>query len=333
MTVQITIIGMGQVGTSIGLALEPQKERITRVGHDRRGENARQAEKMGAVDKVVGNLHAAVEGADIVILAIHEDQIRNTLELISPDLKEGSVLMDTSTSMVTVGKWAKELLPEDRYFATISPSVNPQYMESLQMGPEAAHADLFQKSVLVISSPSGMPADAIRLATELAGLLGATPFFADPYEFDGLIASSKVLPQLIAVALVNATVEKPGWREGRKLAGKYYNHVTEPLMYMPEGSTLESLAMMNKENVTRVINDLVYALIDIREAIEDEDREKLDKLVASARKGQATWFNQRMAAEWEKESARSNVPSSGEHLSRFFTGGLFKKREDKSKEK
>jgi prephenate dehydrogenase len=331
MTVQVTIIGMGQVGTSIGLALEPQKERILRVGHDRYGESTRQAEKMGAVDKIIGNIHAAVENADIVILAIHEDRIRNTLELIAPDLKEGSVVMDTSTSMVTVGNWVKELLPEDRYFATISPSVNPQYMESLQAGPEAAHADLFKKSVLVINSPAGMPADAIRLATELAGLLGATPFYADPHEFDGLIASSKVLPQLMAVALVNSTVEKPGWREGRKLAGKYYNHITETMMYLPEGTALESMAMMNRENVTRVINDLIYSLIDLRDAVADEDREKLEKLVSSARQGQANWFNQRMAAEWEKESQRADVPSTGENLARFFTGGLFKKRDDKKK--
>lgn len=331
MTVQVTIIGTGQVGTSIGLALESEKERITRVGHDRQMDSARQAEKMGAMDKVIGNIHAAVEEADIVILAIPEDQIRNTLELIARDLKEGAVVMDTSTSMVTVGKWAKELLPEDRYFATISPSVNPQYMDNLERGPQEAHADLFQKSVLVITSPPGMPADAIRLATELAGLLGATPFFADPYEFDGLIASSKVLPQMMAVALVNATVDNPGWREGRKLAGNFYNHITEPLMYFSSGATLESLAMMNKENVTRVINDLIYALMDLRKAIEDDDREKLDQLVESAIKRQADWFNQRMGANWEKDPSRSEVPSTGENLARFFTGGLFKKRDEKKR--
>lgn len=331
MTVQITILGLGQVGTSIGLALEPHKERIMRVGHDRRGDAARAAEKMGALDKVVSNLHSAVESADIVVLAIPEDQIRNTLELIAPDLKEGSVVMDTSVCMVTVGQWMKELLPQDRYFATISPSINPQYMQNLEAGAEEAHADLFQKSVLVITSPAGMPADAIRLATELAGLLGATPFFADPYEFDGLVASSYVLPQLMSVALVNATIEQPGWREGRKLAGKPYNHMTESLMYLPDGNSLEHQARMNKENVVRVINDLVISLKDIRDAIQDEDREALDKLVRNARTGQADWFNQRMGAEWEKDSSRADIPSTGENLSRFFTGGLFKKRGDKKK--
>lgn len=135
MTVQITVIGLGQIGTSIGLALETQKERILRVGHEKRSEVAREAEKTGAFDKIINNLHAAVENADIVILAVHEDQIRGTLEQIAADLKEGSVVMDTSTNMVKVGAWAKELLPADRYFVTISPTINPHYMDTLRLGP------------------------------------------------------------------------------------------------------------------------------------------------------------------------------------------------------
>ncbi|MCE5208801.1 MAG: prephenate dehydrogenase/arogenate dehydrogenase family protein [Chloroflexi bacterium] len=329
MTVQITVIGLGQIGTSIGLALEPQKERILRVGHDRNMDISRQVEKMGAFDKIIHNLHASVEQADIVILAIHEDQIRNTLEQIARDLKEGAVIMDTSTSMIKVGSWMKELLPPDRYFATISPTINPNYMDTLRLGPDEARADLFKKSALVITSPAGMPADAIRLATELAGLLGADAFYADPYEFDGLVASSKVLPLLLSAAFVNATVDQPGWREGRRLAGKYYHHMTSPMMFLPEGESLEKLAMMDRENVVRVINNLMYALMDIRDAVQEEDREKLDSLIKHAKDSQAEWYNQRMGANWEKDQNRSEIPSAGENLSRFFTGGLFKTRDDK----
>ncbi len=329
MTVQITVIGLGQIGTSIGLALEPQKERILRVGHDRNMDISRQVEKMGAFDKIIHNLHAAVEQADIVILAIHEDQIRNTLEQIARDLKEGAVVMDTSTSMIKVGSWMKELLPPDRYFATISPTINPNYMDTLRLGPDEARADLFKKSALVITSPVGMPADAIRLASELAGLLGAEPFYADPYEFDGLIASSKVLPLLLSAAFVNATVDQPGWREGRRLAGKYYHHLSSPMMFLPEGESLEKLAMMDKENVVRVINNIMYSLMDIRDAVQEEDREKLDTLIKHAKTSQADWYNQRMGANWEKDQNRADIPSAGENLAHFFTGGLFKKRDDK----
>lgn len=331
MTVQITVIGLGQVGTSIGLALESQKDRILRVGHEKNMEYARTAEQMGAFDKIMHNLHAAVEQADIVILAVHEDQIRNTLEQIARDLKEGAVVMDTSTNMIKVGEWMKELLPPDRYFATISPTINPIYMDTLRLGPAEAHADLFKKSCLVITSPVGMPADAIRLATELAILLGAEPFYADPYEFDGLVAGSKVLPLLTSAAFVNATTGQPGWREGRKLAGKYFHHLSSPMMLLPEGASLEKMSMMDRENVVRVLNNLMYSLMDFRDAIQDEDREKLDSLVKQAKDNQAEWYNARMGATFDKDPNKVDIPTAGENIAQFFTGGLFKKRDDKKK--
>ena len=60
MTVQVTVLGLGQIGTSIGLALAKQKAQITRVGLDRETDTARKAEKMGAFDRISPNLRAAV---------------------------------------------------------------------------------------------------------------------------------------------------------------------------------------------------------------------------------------------------------------------------------
>ena len=69
MSVQITIIGLGQVGTSIGLALAGQKN-IKRVGHDKDYETARQSQKAGAVDEIKVNLPSSVTDANVVILSI-----------------------------------------------------------------------------------------------------------------------------------------------------------------------------------------------------------------------------------------------------------------------
>ena len=69
MSVQITIIGLGQVGTSIGLALAGQKN-IKRVGHDKSYEVARAAQKAGAVDEIKVNLPSSVSDANVVILSL-----------------------------------------------------------------------------------------------------------------------------------------------------------------------------------------------------------------------------------------------------------------------
>jgi prephenate dehydrogenase len=330
MTIKMTIVGLGQIGASIGLGLSEQKEKILRIGHDIKSDVMRKAEKMGAVDKTIYNLHDAVEDADIVILAIPVDQVKETLELIASDLKEGSVILDASNNMISIGKWAKEYVPAERYFATITPTVNPHYIDDFQSGIDAAHADLFKKGFFVITSPAGMPADAIRLATELADLLGTTPLYADPMEYDGLSAATNLLPQLLAAALVNATMDQPGWREGRKIAGKAYYRVTEPLIYLEEEKDFGTAARLNQENAVRVINDMIIALKDIRDAISDEESNELENLMRNAVKARDTWLQERFSADWDRER-RAEVPSSGESLARFFTGGLFKKRDDKKK--
>ena len=60
MTVQLTIIGLGQIGSSVGLALEKHKEKVTRFGHDRELDTGRRAQARGAVDKTFINLPSSV---------------------------------------------------------------------------------------------------------------------------------------------------------------------------------------------------------------------------------------------------------------------------------
>ena len=126
MPIQITIIGLGQIGASIGLALAKIKDQAIRIGNDREPGIARQAEKSGAVDKTMINLPSAVKDADIVILALPVDEIRETMEVIAQDLKPGVVLIDTSPVQGGLLQWAQELLPgNDRYFVALTPSLNP----------------------------------------------------------------------------------------------------------------------------------------------------------------------------------------------------------------
>ena len=150
MSVQISIIGLGQIGASVGLALADKTNLLRRVGYDRSSEVARRAEKMGALDKVEFNLPAAVRNADLVLLAVPMDQIRETLDLIAAELKEGAVVMDTAPVKSSVIAWTEEHLPLGRYYIGLTPVINPVYLLDAATGVEAAHADLFQSGVMAI---------------------------------------------------------------------------------------------------------------------------------------------------------------------------------------
>ena len=129
MTIQITVLGLGQVAVSLGLALAEHKNKVLRVGNDRSSEAMRTVSKLGAFDQLTYNLPAAVEKADAVILAVPVDEIRKSLEEFAQDLKPGAVVINTAPLTLKVMKWAEELLPEG-LDPPMSTSVKPDVTEA-----------------------------------------------------------------------------------------------------------------------------------------------------------------------------------------------------------
>jgi prephenate dehydrogenase len=326
MAVNITIIGLGQIGTSVGLALADKTELVYRLGHDRELGKAREAKKMGALDKVSLNLPSAVRDADLVLLALPVDQIKDTLEVMKEDLKEGVVVMDTGPVKQVIAAWVSEILPPERYYVGLTPVLNPVYLHDIDSGLEAAHPDLFRDGLMGIVSPPGTPSEAIKLAADLTRLLGATPLFADPLEMDGLVAATHILPQLIAAGLLNATVDQPGWQEGRKIAGRSYADVSAPIMYPTEPKTLTTAAMLNKENVVRVLDSAVASLNAMRNDLLNEDAQTLEERLNRARQGRQTWLHGRLVADWAAEETTTvEAPTASELFGRFIGVGRKKK--------
>ncbi|UCH60931.1 MAG: prephenate dehydrogenase [Anaerolineales bacterium] len=330
MAIQITIVGLGQIGASIGLALAQHSEKFERVGHDRDIGIARKAQKLGAVDRVSLNLPSAVEKADIIILSVPTDQIQETLSLIALDMKQDAVLLDTAPVKEVVAAWVSELFPEKRHYVGLTPVINPAYLIGVNSGLDAARADLFHKGMLGIVTPPRTASEAIKLSADLTRLLGAEPFFIDPSEMDGLMAATHTLPELLSAALLNATIDQPGWREGRKVAGRIYAEMTSPSMHISDPLALSQAALLNRENVVRRIDGLVAALQAIRNDIESEDSVALEARLERARDGRVLWWQQRQAANWATEeisNTAAEIPTGSEIFGRLL--GIGRKRKPK----
>lgn len=324
MTVQISIIGLGQIGASIGLALKDKGEKLLRVGHDIEIEIARQAEKMGAIDRADINLPHSVQSADLVVLALPLNQVRETLEIIAPDLRENCVVMDTGPVKEAAAAWAAELLPEGRHYVGLTPVLNPAYLHDVDLGIKAARADLFQGGLMAIVAAARADSAAIKLAADLTRLVGAMPLFADPLEVDGLMAATHLLPQLMAAALLNATIDQPGWREGRKFAGRAYAESTAPAVLPGDASSLAATALLNRDNTLRVLDSAIAALSAIRNDIDQNDEPSLDERLKRARRGRETWWKGRQSREWINESAADvEMPNMPGMFGRLF--GIGKK--------
>jgi prephenate dehydrogenase len=140
------------------------------------------------------------------------------------------------------------------------------------------------------------------------------------------MAATHTLPQLMAAALLNATIDQPGWREGRKVAGRAYAEVTSPIAYFSQPKTLGKSATLNRESVIRMVDGVIATLQTLRNDIDTDDCESLEARLERARKGRELWWRQRQAADWAaEEMPASATPTGG---SEFF-GRLFGMRSRK----
>lgn len=299
MAPQITIIGLGQVGASIGLSLGANKAGLFRVGHDKDYGVERKAKIMGAVDKTDHNLPSSVRNARIVLLCLPLSQVRDTFGYIWRDLMEDALVLDTVPVKLEAAKWAREILPSKCHYVGLLPAINPAYLHTAGSGVNAAKADLFRNGVFIVDAPHGTPGEAINTAMEFVRLLGAAPLLADMAESDGLAASAHILPQLVSAALLNATVGQAGWMEARKITGRAFAVASAGVGDHDDPESLRMSAMHNRENVVRMLNAMMNALLDLRESIANRDEEGLQKLLAGASEKRERWLHERTAADWD----------------------------------
>src|SRR3990172_2924304 len=85
MPIQIALIGLGRLGGSIGMALGAQNG-LQIAGFDRDPDAMRVAQSRGAVHRTEWNLINAVEGADLVLLALPLAEQRDILAALAPRL-------------------------------------------------------------------------------------------------------------------------------------------------------------------------------------------------------------------------------------------------------
>jgi len=332
MPVKITIVGLGLIGASAGLALGSHKDQLARVGHDKDYSLAKQAEKLGAVDSIHFNLPASVEGAGIVLIATPLSGIRETLEAIGPDLKEGTVVMDTAPVKAPVLAWAKEFIPAGCYYVGLNPALNPAGLLDIQIGVEAARADLFEHGLMGIVAPPGTPGEAVKLASDLSSLLGAGTLFLDEAENDSLMAAVHTLPQLLAVALLDATAGKPGWPEARKLAGRAYAGVSGALLSQGQIANLTEAALSNPGNTLRLLDGVMESLQGLHEMLASGDESGFAGLLDRQVDARLAWWNEREKGAWTDQPA-PQTPSAGQNLRQMIIGDWGKRGRDKEQKK
>ncbi len=288
----ITIIGMGLIGTSLGLALRaasdhpPPLGQHTITGYDQDSAAVATARGRLAIDRPARTLEAAVQGADIVVLATPVQVVRSLLATLGPLLATGTVVTDVSSTKAQVCAWAAELLPDGVHFVGGHPMAGRE-----QAGPAAADPTLFQGAIYCLTPAATTPPTALDRVEALVTLVGAKPYYLDPDEHDAYVAAISHLPFLLSAAMVALPAQSPAWREMAALAASGFRDVTR----LASGDVVmhRDICMTNRAALVRWINDMIALLAETRDHLEQNQVEPIEHLFQHARMVREAWLTEK----------------------------------------
>ncbi len=305
---QVTLIGLGAVGNSIGLALrryaaqpENKAQRFTVVGYDPDLDRLQIAgRKIGSIDRPAGDLAGAVADAAFVIISQPTRQVRQTLADIAPHLPQGAIVSDTASTKHIVLRWAAELLPPGVSFVGGHPLPKRLPVSTGEAGAdeETPSADMFNGGLYcILPLPSASEA-AVNQVISLATLLGAQPYFVDPLEHDSFMAAVMHMPTLLSATLMQTTSGSAVWRELGSLAGGPFRDVSRMASADPAQSRDALIA--NRDSLLHWLDRYMVDLSDLREMLVDvtntdpeiaaDAEQRLSDAFVKANKARADWL-------------------------------------------
>jgi len=216
---QVTIVGVGLIGGSIGLAIKKKNlsERVTGVGHRRESINL--ALRIGAIDEGCLDLSSGVRQADLTIFGTAVSLIPELARKAMPFFKSGSLLTDVGSTKAQLCGEIRSFLRRDLEFVGCHPLAGSE-----KRGVKHAKADLFEEATCILTPPGGRKTAAAKRLKDFWESLGARVVFMSPEKHDRIAAEVSHLPHLIAGALVLYLSEEAepyiasGFRDATRIA-------------------------------------------------------------------------------------------------------------------
>ena len=259
---QITILGTGLIGGSLGLALRQRGFAGAIVGCDK-PEVLDAALARGAIDRGGTDIREAAQGSDIVVFATPVGAILSLIERLAPTLPPGTLITDTGSTKERIVERARLI-----FGAAAGMRVLPGHPMAgkEQCGIEHADAELFRDAVWLVT-PIGVNQPYTVQQQEYLDLLqsiGARVVAIDPERHDRLCAWISHLPQMIATALASMLREELGDDEAfMQIGGRALREMTR-IAHSPY-SMWRDIAMTNSQNMEEALLRFEQQLTYVRE--------------------------------------------------------------------
>jgi len=268
----ITVVGVGLLGGSIGLAAKAVDERIRVVGVGRRASSLQRALDAGAIDEATLDPAAGSKGADIIVLATPMPAYARHLEPIADVVRRGALVTDVGSTKRLVAGIAEGILGKGGPFVGSHPMAGGE-----QQGPEFARADLFVGATCIVTPTRHTPAAVVRRAERLWEMLGGVCVRMSPAAHDRAVARVSHLPHLLASLLVR--IQKTGDLD---LAGTGWMDTTRIASGSP--SMWREIITTNRQAVLEALDAADEEIMRLRDLVETGDGPGIERYLAAAKK-------------------------------------------------
>ncbi|WP_127557475.1 prephenate/arogenate dehydrogenase family protein [Nioella ostreopsis] len=194
---RVALIGLGLIAGSMAHAMRRDGLAGEIVGTARSAETRDVAREIGLCDRVVDSASEAVEGADLVVLAVPVGAMGRVAEEIAPHLAPGATVTDVGSVKKDVVDQVGPHLPEGVHFIPGHPLAGTEHS-----GPRSGFAELFENRYTLLTPVEGIDPEAVAQLRALWEGMGANVEEMDAEHHDLVLAVTSHTPHLIAYTMV-----------------------------------------------------------------------------------------------------------------------------------
>jgi len=195
---QLTIIGVGLIGSSLSLSLKKSGYVNHVIGCGRNEANLKLGLDLGVLDRYSLSIAEAIQGSDVVVVAVPLGAMQSVFKAISTSLNPGTIITDVGSAKATVVADAKAIFG-DNYpkFVAGHPIAGSE-----NSGVEAGVVDLYQDRKVILTPEENTDVEAIATIEKMWLQTGASIEFMGIEHHDKVLAATSHLPHMLAFSLV-----------------------------------------------------------------------------------------------------------------------------------
>ena len=196
------MIGIGLIGSSLARVIRRDGLADEIVACSRTEETRNRAVELGLADWADADPGRAVEGADLVILAIHLGGYEAVARAMADHLADGAIVTDVGSAKTVTLETLGPLMPAGVHLVPGHPVAGTEFS-----GPDAGFAELFEGRWCILTpDPAADPA-AVEKVAGLWRAAGMDIEVMDAARHDMVLAITSHLPHLIAYTIVGTATE------------------------------------------------------------------------------------------------------------------------------